>query len=1751
MRKCRLLPILAVLLTPIVAQAADGNRLTYLDSSDPYYVGLDFPKLITPQWVGEDGVEAVVVLAIDDMTDNIPKYEAYLRPILNRLKQIDGRAPVSIMTCRVDPKDPHLQRWLAEGLNIDVHTLTHPCPLLQKGDFREAKRTFGACVDLLTQIPGNRPVAFRMPCCDSLNTPSPRFFAEIFNFPTPNGDFLEIDSSVFQLFTPGDPSLPRRLVQEADGRERFRKYIPFPSFVNTIENYPYPYILGRRCWEFPCIVPSDWEAQNLQKPNNPKTVEDLKAALDCVVAKQGVFNLVFHPHGWIRNEQVVELIDHAVATHGKKVKFLNFREALDRLNRNLLGGQPLRVTSALKSKSAEVDAAPDGADREQKARPPARINGADNGVRLLDLNGDGYLDVVIGNTEARQTRLWDPQGHAWRVSGFPTTIVDRHDERIEPPFASETLRFGIIRPGTVSLLAPGMARPGAWTFKGHDWVEDGALIHGIEIGGVRIGPKHGGTDFGMRLRDLDGDGHCELLVADNDVNAIFTFAVNRDSWVRLPFALPEGVRIVDATTRIENKDFVHEVGADAGLRFVDLDEDGRDDLVYSNSREYGIHLFDTSNTGWTRKLFAGRRTPEESLKPDAPLPPIVRTEDRTGAHNNGFWVHSRHLWWQNEDTDKLPNLVDRRSFNDLLKDVEPRGKTAEASRRSIRVRPGFKVELMASEPLVGDPIAFDWGADGKLWVVEMGDYPLGVDGKGKPGGVVKYLEDTNQDGKYDKATTFLEGLPFPTGVTPWRKGVLVACAPDIFYAEDTNGDGKADVRKVLFTGFSEGNQQHRLNGFDFGLDGWIYGANGDSNGSIRSLATAKTTNISGRDFRFRPDTGEFETESGQTQYGRHRDDWGNWYGNNNPNWAWLFVLSEHDLKRNPRFAPPEPKRMLEPDTRLYPVSRTVARFNDLWAANRTTSANSPTPYRDELFGPGFERSLFVSEPVHNLIHRVVVEPDGSTKRGRRAADEADREFLASSDNWFRPTMLRTGPDGALWIADMYRAVIEHPEWIPDDWEAKIDLRAGADQGRIYRVVPVDRKPRPIPRLDQLDTTGLAAALDSPNGWTRDTAQRLLLEQNDPAAIEPLRRIVAESARAKARVQAIWTLHLLGGLATEILAKSLRDADPEVRRNAVQVSASYLSKSDAVAQAALALAEDREPRVRLQLALSLGAWEDPAAGRALARIVRDAPDDPWIRAAVLSSAAPQATTILTALFGEAGSEKLPPALIEPLFATAAAIPGGRGLMPLVEALAAPKGSAGEFAPWQFSALAGILDSAERGQFRLDRDVLPRFDPLLADARRVVADDRAPQERRLLAVRVIGRSSPLPNADREGLAGLLNPHVPPALQRAAVTALARTNDPQAPRVLLQDWKARGPALRDAILDALLSRDAWRIALLDAIEGGRVPTADVDPAHRRILLSHRDPGVRKRAEGVFTVATAGRKEVLDHYRSALGTPGDARAGAEAFKRVCAACHRMRGVGTEVGPDLAALTDKSPEAVLIAVLDPNRAFESKYANFVVQTTDGRILTGMVATETANSVTLRRQEGQEDILLRGDIDEMASTGQSVMPDGLEKDVSPRDLANLIAYLGSSGPPRKVVDGNRPELVRPRDDRTILLRAANAEIYGETLTFETQYANLGYWSSPTDYAVWQLEVAQPGRYEVWLDRACADDSQGNHFVLATADGRLEGTVTGTGTWDDYKKVRVGEIRLPEGQQRLELRPHAPIRGALIDLRAIELRPIKD
>lgn len=1536
--------------------AGDANRLTYLDEfCDPYYVGRDFPKLTTPQWIGEEGVEGVVVLAIDDLRDTA-KYEAYLRPIFERLKEIEGTASVSIMTNSVDVNDPLLQKWLAEGVALDAHTATHPCPCLQKGDFEAGKSSYEDCVDMLFSIPNNRPIAFRFPCMDSKNTPSPRMIAEVLANVTADGNFLQIDSSVVIAHTADDPELPRDLVTDADGQGRFTKYIPFPSFVNKVENYPYPYVIGRKIWEFPCTIPDDWQGFHLQQPGNPKTVEDWKASMDAAVLKQGTASFVFHPHGWIRAEQMVEIVNHAVDRHGDRVAFLQFSQCLDRVNEHLLAGQPLRDAK-----------------------------GEDNGVRLLDLNDDGYMDVVIGNDQLQMTRIWRPVERSWLEVEFPAKLVTTAEDGSP---RKERVRFGI-QNGEVIALASDESIRSAWRFRKNAWTEDPELLHGLELDGKPVQIAAGGIDQGVRLRDLNNDGNCELIVGAANKQAIFQWNRQERVWKHLPFVLPEDTEITFSA------------GLDAGLRFVDVDEDGFDDVVFSDEIRYSLSLFQSMEKGWSRQVSSG-------LRNDAGAIPMI---SRLGK-NNGAWFADNSIWVQNEDTSRLPDGVERMSFVDMLRPIETQPKSPTASHNTIRVQPGFRIDQVATEPLVMDPVSFDWGPDGKFWVVEMADYPLGIDGK--PGGRVRYLQDTNGDGTYDESVLFMESLNFPTGVIAWGKGIIVSAAPEIFYAEDTDGDGTADKRETLYVGFHEGNQQHRVNGFWRGLDNWIYVANGDSGGTVRAVKTGKTLNISGRDLRIRPDTGEMEAVTGQSQYGRARDDWGNWFGCNNSHAVYHFVTDDHYYLRNPSVAVLRPiQRIASVDnTPIYPRSRVLSHWSGYLPPapgepSRFTSANGICIYRDERFGPSFGATALVSEPVHNLIHRHQLIPQGVTFAGRRAPGEERSEFVASSDSWFRPAAIRTGPNGGIWFADMYRLVLEHPKWIDDEEEKRLDLRAGHDKGRIYRILPITESASAVPRFDKLSNMELTEQLASPNGWRRDMAQHLLIKRNARDVIPTLANLAQMSESPFGRLHALCTLDGLNALSSDVVASVLADPHAGVRRHAIRLAESKLDTDASLYEPSAALLDDPDPLVALQLAYSLGQWHSSASGQLLGQLTIAHHNEPQIVSAALTSM--NSDNFLSAysiILSSSESTELSPETLVEVLRVGAAFKRPE----IVETMAASlmQEDASVVPAWKRKALAQLLGALRKNgvawEDSLSADTLAKVSALLDAAHDRLKGLESNDEDLRSDINLVLQAAGNSKDEILLVTSLLEPRNRSSLQIAAIQELAKVNSELVAQELIAGWSGYTPAVRAELLEAILARTSWCRRLLAEIEKGRIHASDLGSTARQRLTEHPNKDIAALANTHLAHgSTASRNEVVQRYQSAwLQNKGDVHKGRELFAKHCSVCHRLEGNGFLVGPDLAGLTNKSPEALGVAILDPNRAVEDKFLEYAAMTDDGRTFIGMLASESGTSVTLRGQGGKEETVLREEIEQLRSTSRSLMPEGFEKVMDPQALADLIRYVAEA-----------------------------------------------------------------------------------------------------------------------------------------------------
>jgi putative membrane-bound dehydrogenase-like protein len=1075
--------------------------------------------------------------------------------------------------------------------------------------------------------------------------------------------------------------------------------------------------------------------------------------------------------------------------------------------------------------------------------------------------------------------------------------------------------------------------------------------------------------------------------------------------------------------------------------------------------------------------------------------------------------------------------------------------SAQQSAAAMKTRPELAVDLVVAEPLVVSPVAIDFGPDGRLWVVEMIDYPSGKHGQFEPNGRIRVLESTRGDGRFDKATVFLDNIPFPTDIKVWHQGVLICSAPDIIYAADTKRDGKADVIRKLYSGFGTHNYQARVNSLQYSLDNWLYGSCGLFGGTIRTFASQTPFALGDRDFRIKPDTGAMEPAIGRTQQGRVRDDWENWFGCDNTNLCWHYALADHYLRRNPHVTAPLAAIDVQDyagANHLFPIKKDLQLFPLSGPAGITTAACGIGVYRDDLLGTDLKGDVFVCEAVNVLVHRLKLTPRNSTFSGRRVADETSSEFLASVDNWTRPVQAKTGPDGGLWVVDMYRFVIEHPRWIPPAILANLDVRAGETMGRIYRVRPKDKPLRPWTRLDKLDTAGLVAALDSPNGWQRDMASQMLLWTPNASAVEPLQELAGKCPRAETRVHALCVLDGLNALKADVVRKALDDPHAGVRRQGIRLAEQFINADPAIGPSLVRMTNDPDAQVRLQVAYSLGFWRDPQAGRALASLAQRHARDPYLVTAVLSSLndGNLSETIDATLAAGAPAENL----TRQLLGLAVVMNEGKSLPSALKHIT--QAHDGRYAPWQIAALAGMYDAVEQRAasttfIQPDEGVRA----MVAFARKAVNDDKAPEPERLAATTLLGREPGLRQQDIDLLAGLLLPQNPAQLQTAAISALGRITDERVATVLLTGWKSRSPALQSQILELLLSRDAWLRQLLQALKKKEPSPGQVDVARRQRILSHRDKSIRDEAALVFSASgTVDRQKVVKQYEDVTAMAGDRSRGKAVFAKTCSVCHQLESVGHPVGPDLAGLANKSPLYLLTEILDPNRNVDSRYIEYQAALKNGRTLTGLLAGETANSITLRGQESKEQNILRSQIEELTSTGRSLMPEGMEKDLTKPMLADLLAYLTALRLAPKIIAGNHPEVIKTNAGKIALL-ATQCQIFGGQITFETDHQNIGMWHAEQDHVIWNVSLDSAGQYDVYLDYACADDSAGNRFLLEGGEPVLRGTIASTGGWGNYHSQKIGSLALTAGIRSLIFRPDGPlIHGALLDLRGIYLVP---
>ena len=969
---------------------------------------------------------------------------------------------------------------------------------------------------------------------------------------------------------------------------------------------------------------------------------------------------------------------------------------------------------------------------------------------------------------------------------------------------------------------------------------------------------------------------------------------------------------------------------------------------------------------------------------------------------------------------------------------------------------GFQLEMVASEPMVSDPVDACFDEHGRMFVAEMHGYPfsheptrLNPDGGGmKNAGIIRMLEDTDGDGVMDKSVVFADDFSWPTSICCYDGGVYVIAPGHLYYFKDTDGDNKADIRRSVLTGFGRGNVQALSNGLIWGLDNRIYFAAGRNPAELTS-ATGQMLNARGGDLRFDPRKEIFEPIAGGLQFGHSKDNWGVRFVCSNSNHIQQVVYPRSYLGRNPGFAasgmirsiasdgasarvfrksPPEPWRIIRQkwraaDKGYYLVinkdggwefipmdkSKKAGVVPTEYPVGFFTSATGITVYRGSAWDDQFHGNAFVGDVGGNLVHRKTVNTDRAVYSSTRA--DKGQEILASTDNWFRPVNFVNAPDGTLYILDMYRETIEHPYSIPEDIKKFLDLTSGHDRGRIYRLVSPGTKRLPVVSLGNMSSRQLVEQLNSANAWNRDTAQRMLFQRQAVDVAPLVERLFTASNNPLGRLHALYTLQALDALKPETIVAGLQDPHHRVRAHAVKLSEPFLKAGSIDLSLLEPLGRDTNDHVRFQLAFSLGETESPAAGRILAELAASPQSSPEVLTAVYSSCRTHAPVVLRSILHNT---------------KAAGTPAGRNA---IRQLALMMGASADPGPAR-AALRAALEAgngASLGSVVADlgtglaRRGAKLTDLVAGDANRELAaavanafqkaaatatDNDASASARVAAAGILAWDRT--QSARHALEELLTSSNPPSVQLAAVSAFGQHPIKKAASVLLESWTTMSPAVRRETINQLQTTSTGLNAILTSVESQDIQPRDLERTFKQQLLSHRDPKIKARSAKLLGAAVeTNRTQVVKDYQKVLELDGDVLRGRAVFEKTCSVCHRVNGIGHAVAPDLVSVKNKSEADLLIAILDPNREAQPNFNTYNVITNQGKTFSGIIAVESATSITLRRAESREDVVLRSNIDEMSATGRSLMPEGLEKDLRPQQLADVIAFVRSIGQPQK------------------------------------------------------------------------------------------------------------------------------------------------
>ncbi|NAS10514.1 c-type cytochrome [Flavobacteriaceae bacterium R33] len=953
------------------------------------------------------------------------------------------------------------------------------------------------------------------------------------------------------------------------------------------------------------------------------------------------------------------------------------------------------------------------------------------------------------------------------------------------------------------------------------------------------------------------------------------------------------------------------------------------------------------------------------------------------------------------------------------------------------IHPEFDLELVASEPLVFDPVEMKFDENGRTYVLEMPGYPL----RDAESRLVELL-DTDADGIYDQRKMFSENLGVASSFMPYKKGFLVAAPPDLLWIADTDGDGKEDQRQVHMSGFSNENLQHNFNGLTYGLDNWIYAANGGNSGQPYFPGKAdEAVDLKGRDMKFDLNSKQiiaFGESSGGFKL--TFNEWGHLFETHNLEHISHLVMEDRFLEDLPGAPSHALINVSNHDenglSRIYPIGEQDTRVNHPEQSGYFSGACGITYYGGGSFPADYRSPVLVADCVLNLVHMDLLSPDETSFEAFRYGDKV--EFLASTDRAFRPVNMEVGPGGSLYLLDMHREVIEHPEWIPDEMEAEMDLHAGKEKGRIYKITRKNSIPETT-RPDFNTPDSLVTALGHPNQWVRNTAHRLLVTDSVVALIPALKAQLKNSDKPLARLHSMWVLEGLGALEDKELKTVLGDEEAYLRENALKIAEYRIIENSELKEMVLDLVEDKTPRVQMQALLSLNAVQAKMTPGDITGLIKkfdillqNQRTDTWIVNAMASLGKPYAFALFSNLL-ELQEEISPNAAA--LFQIQAQIVGQDGaqkqLALILNRLANKEISEQAKADMIAALTSGIRINENRNNGLrtnatitqalnlIEKDASASLLMASADFRKELGIPLSPAIRQNLrtayanlnkvevfseellaqlqfvAVDDFGRRAAL-------LYNLLDGKMPLKLQKEALKQLWESGDKNIGRELLSRWENLGPESRKLATDILLYKSENHPLLLSAMEKGEVSLGEfnLDLERRRALLFSDDDKIRKRAEALFSdggVVT--RRQVIDKMRPALELAGNSQSGRVTFEQQCASCHIYGEVGVDVGPVLTEISRKSKETLLHDILDPNAAVDTRYLNHKVVNSEGTIYFGLVEKDTDKEVSLRMTGGETVSIQKQNLSSFTSTGVSMMPEGLETAIDAQQMADLLAFL--------------------------------------------------------------------------------------------------------------------------------------------------------